>query len=365
MDSAIRNLKIWVLYPWLETEDPNLQYYYDFSQSKDEYTKVFNELGADWQWQAVTMQNYSDLIAGLKRASGRKIPLVINLCDGDEINGVPGVSVIRELEKHNLIYTGADAHFYEITTSKIPMKQAFDEAGVSNAKWDIIDANAESFKGYCERLGAPLIIKPAISGGSMGVSVKNVVYTDTELEQRVKEIRNGYRGWDLMAGGLMVEQFISGQEFTTFIIGSHTKPASCFVYTPVERIFHPSLPEEEKFLSFDRLWEIYEDEKPMPGNDNFYDYHLPGPELVPALKDISLAAYNAVGGMGYGRLDIRQDRQTGKLYVLEVNAQCGLSEDENYTSIGAILRYSNKTFTDLVQRIMRDAIRRRKLNIEI
>ncbi len=40
--------------------------------------------------------------------------------------------------------------------------------------------------------------------------------------------------------------------------------------------------------------------------------------------------------MGYGRLDIRMDRQTGKMYVLEVNAQCGLSEDEDYTSIGAI-----------------------------
>ena len=30
--------------------------------------------------------------------------------------------------------------------------------------------------------------------------------------------------------------------------------------------------------------------------------------------------------------------------MLEVNAQCGLSEDEDYTSIGAILRYADKTF---------------------
>ena len=36
--------------------------------------------------------------------------------------------------------------------------------------------------------------------------------------------------------------------------------------------------------------------------------------------------------------------------MLEVNAQCGLSEDEDYTSIGAILRYSGKTFSDLVRR---------------
>ena len=46
----IRKLKIWVLYPYLETSDPNLQHYYDFKQSLEEYTKVFKELDADWQW---------------------------------------------------------------------------------------------------------------------------------------------------------------------------------------------------------------------------------------------------------------------------------------------------------------------------
>ncbi len=116
----------------------------------------------------------------------------------------------------------------------------------------------------CKRLGAPLIIKPAVSGGSMGVSVKNVVYTDQELFERIKEIEKGYRGWNLLADGLIVEQFITGPEFTSFIVGSSLNPRGCFVYPPVERIFHDSLPEEEKFLSFDRLWEIYEDEKPMP-----------------------------------------------------------------------------------------------------
>ena len=43
------------------------------------------------------------------------------------------------------------------------------------------------------------------------------------------------------------------------------------------------------------------------------------------------------------------------MYVLEVNAQCGISEDENYTSIGAILRLSGNTFTDLVTDIINDA----------
>ncbi len=357
----IRKLKIWVLYPYLQTDDPNLQYYYDFTQSLQEYTKVFEELNADWIWQPVTMENYRETIAGIKKRSGRKIPLVLNLCDGDEVNGTPGVSVIAELEKCKLIYTGSDDHYYRITTSKIPMKRAFDEAGVSNAKWEVIDGGETSVKGICKRLGAPLIIKPAVSGGSMGVSVKNVVYTDKELEERIIEIKKGYRGWNLLADGLIVEQFITGPEFTSFIVGSSTSPEDCLVYPPVERIFHESLPDEEKFLSFDRLWEIYEEEKPMPGEGNFYNYHRPDPSLMAAIEQLSLDAYLAVGGMGYGRLDIRMDKNTGKLYMLEVNAQCGLSEDEDYTSIGAILRYADKSFSDLIRKIILDAFERRKL----
>ena len=58
------------------------------------------------------------------------------------------------------------------------------------------------------------------------------------------------------------------------------------------------------------------------------------------------------------RADIRMDKETGKLYVLEVNAQCGLSEDENYTSIGAILRFSGVSFTELVAEIINDAFTR-------
>jgi D-alanine-D-alanine ligase len=363
LTDPIRKLKIWVLYPHLETTDPNLQHYYDFKQSLKEYTKVFKELNADWLWQPVTMQNYQEIIGSIKKLSGRKIPLVINLCDGDEINGTPGVSVIHELEKKHLIYTGSDDYYYNITTSKIPMKRAFDKAGVPNAKWEIIDGNEDSIKGICERIGAPLIIKPAVSGGSMGVSVKNVVYTDDELLQRIEEIREGYRGWNLLADGLIAEQFITGPEFTSLIVGSSVEPGKCIVYPPVERIFHESLPDEEKFLSFDRLWEIYEDEKPMPGDENFYNYHKPDALLISALEKISLDAYIAVGGMGYGRLDIRMDANNGKLYMLEVNAQCGLSEDEDYTSIGAILRYAGLSFTQLIKEIVHDAFTRRNLII--
>ena len=355
---VLRPYIVWVLAPTLETEDPNLSHYYDFSQSIGEYERVFSELDVPWKWQPVTMNDFRSVIAGIPGNSGGKIPLVLNLCDGDEINGTPGISVIHELEKQQLIYTGSDSAFYEITTSKIPMKKAFDAASVPTAGWKVINRKTTGLQGLCKKLGAPLIIKPAVSGGSMGVSVKNVVHTDAELAGRVKEISEGYRGWNLMADGLFVEQFISGREFTTFITGSFDEPVHLTVFEPVERIFHPSLPDSERFLSFDRLWEIYEDETPMPGNEDFYQYRKVPAELVPELKKISLNAFAACRGKGYARLDIRMEAGTGKMYMLEVNAQCGLSEDEDYTSIGAILKASGKRFSEIIYEILKDALRR-------
>jgi len=365
ISEASRLLKpyvIWVLAPHLETDDPNIQHYYDFTQSIKEYTKVFEELKAEWKWQPVTMDNFKTIIKSIADSKNGKTPLVLNLCDGDEVNGTPGVSVIYELEKYGLIYTGSDAHFYNITTSKIPMKKAFDKAGVTTANWRVITDKKGSTKGLAKRVGTPIIIKPAVSGGSMGVSVKNVVHTEEELNNRVQEIYKGYRGWNLLVDGLFVEQFITGAEYTTFITGSADDQENCIVYEPVKRVFHESLPEAEKFLSFDRLWEIYEDESPMPQNENFYEYRPAEAELIPELKQLSLDAYKSCGGKGYTRIDIRQDSATGKLYMLEVNAQCGLSEDEDYTSIGAILKVSNVSFTEIMGEILKDALRRSVVN---
>ncbi|MFM7646141.1 MAG: hypothetical protein ACKO41_05440 [Sphingomonadales bacterium] len=349
---------VWVLAPELETNDPNLSHYYDFTHSISEYKNVFDELGIGWTWTPITIKNMRSIIAGIARSNNGYRPLVLNLCDGDEVNGAPGVSVIDALQEEGLVYTGSDQHFYTITTSKIPMKRAFDKAGVSTAPWKLISGRASSLKGVCEKVGTPLIIKPAVSGGSMGVSVKNVVNNEEELLHRVKELSSGYRGWNLLADGLFVEKYIKGPEFTTFITGSSNYPDLCRVYEPVERLFHPSLPDNERFLSFDRLWEIYEDETPMPQNENFYEYGPVSPTLRKKIQQLSLEAYAALGGRGYTRIDIRQDIETGRLYVLEANAQCGLSEDENYTSIGAIIKASKISYTKIIEAILFDAIRR-------
>ncbi len=354
---------VWVLAPHLVTEDENLDYYYDFTQSIAEYTKIFAALGLPWQWQPVTMQDCAAIIDTIAADTLTHTPIVLNLCDGDEVNGTPGISVVKLLEEKGLIYSGADEYFYNITTSKIDMKLAFDKAGVPTPPWLEITEQMPNPEGVFEKLGQSVIVKPAISGGSMGVGVKSVVSNSEALTQQVKNLYDGYHGWSLTSGGVIAEAFIDGPEFTVFIVGSYNQPQRCHIYPPVERVFHPSLPNEEKFLSFDRLWEIYEDEASMPNEENFYEYQTPDAALIEALKNLSWDAYVATCGKGYTRVDIRMDKVTGNLYVLEVNAQCGISEDENFTSIGAILRLGNCTFSDMIIAILNDAIARNTTTI--
>jgi D-alanine-D-alanine ligase len=353
-----RPLKVWVLAPYLHSADENIDYYYDFTQSIEEYKRTFEELDIAWVWQPVTMNSYIDIIDEIisEKITGPYFPIVFNICDGDEVNGTPGISVVKLLEEKGLVFTGSDEYFYDITTSKIPMKKAFDKARVPSAPWEAIRHKDQDIKGIFERLGSPIIVKPSVSGGSMGVGIKNVVYNETELKELVVKMFEGYRGWNLSVDGLIAESFICGNEYTTLIVGAYDKPGNAFVFNPVERIFHSSLPDHEKFLSFDRLWEIYEEETPIPDEENFYEYEAPDTSLTDEIKKISWDAYAATKGKGYTRVDIRRDKISGKMYVLEVNAQCGISEDENYTSIGAILRLNGKTFTELVVEIIKGSL---------
>jgi D-alanine-D-alanine ligase len=349
---------VWVLAPFLESEDENINYFLDYTQSIAEYTKVFDEIGCSWTWVNVTMSNVETVMTDIKNQTA-KTNIVINLCDGDEINGSPGVNVIHALEKNGLIYTGSDAHFYDITTSKIPMKAAFDAHKVATPAWKIITDDTQ-IEGIFDEVAPLLIIKPAVSGGSMGLSLKNVVDTEGAFSIVLHDLKQGYHGWKLDTDGIFVEEFIKGREFTTFLVGSDYE--NLIFYPPVERVFHESLPEKEQFLSFDRLWETYNEETPLPNEGHLYEYAEVSTDLLPALQDITARAYKAVGGKGYGRMDIRMDRQTGAMFVLEANAQCGISEDENYTSIGAILRFANKSFTQLIIEILQDALNRHHNN---
>ncbi|MEP6583960.1 MAG: hypothetical protein ABJA90_06825 [Ginsengibacter sp.] len=353
-------LFVWVLAPFVETDDANLDYYYDFTQSIEEYSKAFKELGISWKWQQVTNENYKSVIDFIISDGSPENVVVINLCDGDEINKAPGLNVIKHLKKSGLCFTGADEYFYRITTSKISMKEVFETKNIPTPPWQILTEENIKSNTVFETLGSPLIVKPAISGGSLGVGIHSVVTNIESLQAQYNKLQDGYHGWKLANGGIIAEKFIDGPEFTTLIVGNGSSPKECKIFLPVERVFNESLPANEKFLSFDRLWEMYEEETPLKDDEDFYNYQTPENSIIESICKLSYDAYKSVRGRGYCRVDIRMDRITGKLYVLEVNSQCGLSDDENFTSIGAILRLSGNSFGSMIVDIVKEAINRKQ-----
>lgn len=348
---------VWVLVPTTPSSDDHLQYYGDFEQSRAEFARAFETIGLPWHWQPVSMSTIEATMHEMIRAG---VTCAINLCDGDELQGVPGLSVIDALERAGIAYTGSDRAFFDITTSKIDMKRAFELANVPTAAWSVVEPKQTDWQSPFAHPGKPLLVKPAVSAGSLGISVENVVHSPEELNARVNALADGYRGWDLMTGGLIAEEFITGREYTTFIVGDHNQTRHRRIYPPVERVFNRALPPTEQFLSFDRLWEFYDKETPLPEGEYLWEYAPIKPSLAARIKSVSWDAYVAVGGIGYGRVDLREDEETGELYVLEVNAQCGLSEDENFTSIGAILRFAAVPYHELIDQLLQHAMRRHK-----
>ena len=111
--------KVWVFAPYLETEDSTLKKYYDYTDSQREFTEVFNELDCEWEWVNITLNNLPKEISRVKSQKSKQ-NVVLNLCDGDEVNGTPGISATRRRSSivSNSIMTPSKI---SITTAKLIM----------------------------------------------------------------------------------------------------------------------------------------------------------------------------------------------------------------------------------------------------
>ena len=333
---------------------------YDTPATRGELARAFDELSIAWKWQPITLENMSDVIEEVSSSARAGKNVVLNFCDGDEINGYPGISVVERLEAARIAFSGADCHYYHATTSKILMKAYFDRAGVKTAPYGVIHDPQNDIPGLCASLGTPLIVKPAVSAASWGITLKSIVKTDEEIRVQVEGLLRGMHGCVFPEGTIFVERFIGGPEFTVFVVGSSSRPEGITVYHPAERVFHEGLPSSERLLSYERYWGFYADEPPLPHGATLYRYRLVEDDaLKERICELTRRAYLSVGGCGYGRVDIRMDEDSGELFVLEVNANCGISSDDQ-TSVGQILRLSGGSYTHVLAEILDDAVARQK-----
>lgn len=307
---------VWGFIPYRITEQGLISEFYDLPEFRQQLTDVFAELGLKWIWQPITFENMHAVVEKVAASTNNYIPVVLNYCDGTEIDGYPGISIVKLLEPQGLIFTGANAQFFNLCDSKLLMKRAFVEKDVATAAYEII-SEISGVQGICDRLGTPLIVKPAISLESRGISIQSVVYSDEQISLQVQRLLQGQHEMQFTLSHIFVERFINGREFTVFIVGSSHQPDRLKIYPPMERVFNSSVPDTERFLSYG-YWE--RDEK-----ESFLSFQLVGSDLHERLCELSKRAYCAVGGNGYGRVDLRMERVSQELFVLEVNPNCGIS----------------------------------------
>ncbi len=235
----------------------------------------------------------------LKEQSKKGFDIFVNLCEGYLEWEIPSIDVIHALELLLLPYTGPTPKLYD--PPKELMKYVAYCEGVKTPGYALLE-NLDDIERIIKHLSYPLFVKPAKAGDSLGIDEHSLITDATHLRRKAETIMEEY-------GPLLVEEYISGREFTV-LVAANEDGRSCTVYQPVEYIF----PEGRSFKTYElKTSELHPDSN-IPCTDEL---------LARKLKAAAEKIFNGFNGVGYARLDFRVD-DAGELYFLEINFTCSV-----------------------------------------
>jgi D-alanine-D-alanine ligase len=185
----------------------------------------------------------------------------------------------------------------------------------------------------------PIIVQPAQEHGGIGLDRASVVTSKKALRDKVREILRTY-GQPALA-----QRFLPGREFNVGILGSNR-----LRLLPLAEVDYSRLPADiPPIMSYAAKWvetsaEYQNTTVTCPAEVE--------PELAVRIGQVALQAFHAVGGRGYGRVDMRCD-ESNQPYVLEVNCNPCLDED---IGIARAADRAGIPFPQLLQLIVRAAL---------
>lgn len=205
------------------------------------------------------------------------------------------------LEVLGVPYTGPGVAACRLSADKDLTKHVLRRAGVRTPDWityteaEIRDFGAAATFGItAERLGLPLAIKPTAQGSSLGVRV----VTDTG------EMPDALMTAFSYGSAALVEAWVAGRELAVSILDGEVLPI-------VEAV-----PTESATFDFEARYEV--------GGASFTCPARLSPEEEAEVREVSLAAYEAVGCSDFSRVDLILGQEGPS--VLEINAIPGLTE---------------------------------------
>jgi D-alanine-D-alanine ligase len=158
----------------------------------------------------------------------------------------------------------------------------------------------------------PLIVQPSQEHAGIGTDRDSIVGSKTALRKKVRDILADYRQ------PALAQQFLPGREFNVGIVGGR-KPR----VLPLAEVDYSRLPPDiPPIMSYASKWM---EDSPEYKKIRVICPARVEPELASRIADTAVRAFRAVGGWGYGRVDIRLDHESVPR-VLEVNCNPLLEE---------------------------------------
>ena len=201
------------------------------------------------------------------------------------------------LELLGIPYTGSGVMASSIAMDKVMTKRIWRFEGLPTPDWRMVGSAQETSQAFAA-LGAPMIVKPARDGSSMGLT-------------KVTDAGQCAQAYALAAQydeEVLCEQFISGDETTCAVLGSG--PGA--VALPVIRIEAPG-------GNYDYQNKYFTDTT---------QYHcpsgLPADEEV-RIQQIVEKAFRTLGCRGWGRADVMIRKSDRQPFLLEINTSPGMT----------------------------------------
>lgn len=223
------------------------------------------------------------------------------------------------LEYLGIPYTGSGVMGSALAMDKLRTKLVWMASGIPTPKHVVMNGTTDPAD-LVRTLGLPLIVKPIREGSSIGVT------RVTSIEQVAKAYETAC-GYDDV---VLAEQFVTGAEYTAAVLDGQALP-----------LIRIEAPEGN-----------YDYQNKYFGNET--RYHCPcglPVDREQAIQALALAAFDAVGCAGWGRLDLMLDA-AGNPWFLEVNTVPGMTD---HSLVPMAARALGIGFDDLVLRILSKA----------
>lgn len=148
----------------------------------------------------------------LDNISKHKSDVVLSIWSGK--NSRNRKSLIPSIcESYNICYVGADPYVHMIAQNKHLSKYVCENYGIYGANGMLVENNSQIPS--ILKLKFPLVVKPNLEGGSIGISNRNLVDTFQEADTIIKELLTYFQQ------PILVEEYIKGIEICVTLAGTN------------------------------------------------------------------------------------------------------------------------------------------------